>query len=180
MFNNGIGTMKLAVFAFTCLMTITSSATAQSGAGPKAFESKECGFRATPPPDWKIKSVESKKCAFIITAPNNPDQNLEVSVRKSSPDEGERELGFSIDNGKWMLHGDDVTAAEVVDSSSWTGLQGTVSIRNSKEKSKSTLQQTRALLFDRKSRIAEVTGWNSEQQTMAFVDGFEFLPESAP
>jgi hypothetical protein len=76
------------------------------------------------------------------------------------------------------LQGEGSVEAVHIESLTWTGLQGSVATRIYQKGFYSGLgDQTRALLFDRKHRIAEVTCYVGEEVVAEFVKGFEFLDE---
>lgn len=173
--------MRLFLLASILLAATTGSVAAQATAGPRQFVSKVCGFKATVPADWKIKPSASKKCVFTVVAPHRADGDLEVVVRKGTLEQGADDLGFSNEGGKWTLQGEDSVAAEQIESPTWTGLQGSVATRIYEKGFYAGLgDQSRALLFNRKNRIAEVTCYVGEKVVSEFVQGFEFLGESSP
>jgi hypothetical protein len=147
---------------------------------PPQFVSKACGFRARIPAGWKIKP-SLKKCRFAVIPPNRADGNIELVVRDGDMEQGSNDLGFANDGGKWTLQGEDSVEAVHIESLTWTGLQGSVATRIYQKGFYSGLgDQTRALLFDRKNRIAEVTCYVGEGPVAEFVKGFEFLDKPQP
>ncbi len=79
----------------------------------------------------------------------------------------------------WILQGEDSVTAQRIEAVSWVGLQGSVGSRiYEKGFYRGLGDQTRALLFDRKDRIAEVTSFSGDEVVPEFVKRFEFLGAS--
>jgi len=113
-----------------------------------------------------------------MTVPERPDGDMQLLVRNGNFAQGSDDLGFVKDQGKWMVQGESYMEAGEIDSSTWKGLQGTVDTRIYDKKGYVGLgSQTRALLFDRKDRIAEITCYNGDEAVPELVKGFEFLPQ---
>jgi len=168
--------MRLTLVALLLLLPVSGSA-AQAEANRGRFLSKACGFQAKLPADWKIRPSRSKKCGFTVIAPNRADGDIEVILRPGTLDDNE--LGFTKEDGKWILEGEGSAEAVQIESASWVGLQGSVASRiYEKGFYRGLGDQTRALLFDRKHRIAEVSCFSGEQVVPEFVKGFEFLTEA--
>jgi hypothetical protein len=164
------------LLASLLLVAIPMLGSAQS-TPPNPFISKACGFQAKLPADWKIRPSRSKKCGFTVIAPNRADGDIEVIVRQGTVDDNE--LGFTKENGKWILQGEGSAEAVQIESASWVGLQGSVASRiYEKGFYRGLGDQTRALLFDRKHRIAEVSCFSGDKEVREFVKGFEFLSEA--
>jgi hypothetical protein len=152
---------------------------AQSVPPARQFVSKVCGFEAKLPAGWRIKASLSKKCAFTVIAPGRQaDEGIELLIRKGNLKQGSEDLGFTSSNGKWTLQGESIVEATSVESPSWVGVWGSgVATRIYRNGFYCCLgDQTRGLLFDRKSRIAEITGY-SEDEVREFISGFEFLAQ---
>jgi len=78
-----------------------------------------------------------------------------------------------------MLQGEESVAAESIESASWVGLQGLVATRVYENGHYAGLgDQARAVLFDRKHRIAKITCFSGHGVVPEFVKGFEFLSEA--
>jgi hypothetical protein len=169
--------MRLTIVALLLLLPVSGSAQ-QVAAEHGTFLSKACGFQVKLPVDWKIRPSRSKKCAFTVIAPNRADGDIEVIVRQGTLDDNE--LGFTKkEDGKWILEGEGSAEAVQIESASWVGLQGTVGSRiYEKGFYRGFGDQTRALLFDRKHRIAEVSCFSGEKVVPEVVKGFEFLTEA--
>ena len=151
---------------------------AQAISPARLYLSKACGFQVTIPAGWRIKPSPSKKCTFTLAVPERPDGDLQLLARSGNFAQGSDDLGFTKDQGKWMLQGESYQEAAEIGSANWTGLQGSVDTRIYGKKGYVGLgNQTRALLFDRKNRIAEVTCYNGEEAVPEFVKGFEFLAQ---
>jgi hypothetical protein len=171
--------VKSIALASLLLFAISTPVAAQSAPPPRQFVSKVCGFQAKLPPGWRIKASLSKKCAFTVLAPRRPaDEGIELLIRKGNLEQGSEDLGFTNSNGKWTLQGESIVEATSVESPSWLGVWGSgVATRIYRNGFYCCLgDQTRALLFDRKSRIAEITGY-SEDEVQEFISGFEFLAQ---
>jgi hypothetical protein len=166
----------IAFFSLLLLAPVPVAAQATSASG--TFLSQACGFQAKIPANWRIKPSPSKKCVFSVTVPQRPDGDMQLLVRHGDFAQGSDDLGFAKDQGKWTLQGEGYSAADEIDSPTWTGLQGSVATRMYGKKGYVGLgDQTRALLFDRKDRIAEVACYNGEKAVPEFVKGFEFLAQ---
>lgn len=164
------------------LLAMAIPAAAQDVAAPHVFVSKACGFQVDVPADWKIRPSRSKKCVFTVILGNKPaDEGLDLVVRDGSLEPDANDVGFAQDNGKWMLTGEETVEAVEIKSKSWVGLQGRVASRIYENGHYVGLgDQTRALLFDRGHRIAEVTCFSGEEEVPRLVKGFEFLSASKP
>jgi hypothetical protein len=162
------------------LIAIPSLAAPQAtaGHGNAQFVSRACRFQVKIPAGWSIKPSPSKKCDFLVIVPERPDGDVQLLVRNGDLAQGSDDLGFTKDQGKWMLQGEGYSEAHEIDSPTWTGLQGSVDTRIYGKKGYLGLgNQTRALLFDRRNRIAEVTCYNGDEAVPEFVKGFEFLAQ---
>ena len=161
--------------ALPLLLAILMNAEAQVASKPQLFVSRVCGFQVELPADWRIRASRSKKCAFIAVAvPYRPDGDIEFTIRDGTLDDNE--LGFAKEDDKWIVQGEGSAAAVQIESASWVGLQGTVGSRiYEKGFYRGFGDQTRALLFDRKHRIVEVTCFSGDKVVPQFVKGFEFL-----
>jgi hypothetical protein len=162
------------------LLAMAIPAATQDVAAPHVFVSQACGFRVELPADWKIRSSRSKKCGFTVILGNKAaDEGLDLVVRDGNLDPGANNIGFAKDTGKWMLTGEETVEAVGIESKSWVGLQGTVGSRIYEHGHYSGFgDQTRALLFDRGHRIAEVMCFSGEEAVPRLVKGFEFLTAS--
>lgn len=162
------------------LLAIAMPALAQDAAAPHMFVSKVCGFQVKLPLGWKIRPSRSKKCAFTVIDPGRAaDDGLDVIVRDGTLDDGANDLGFTKNEGKWILQGEETVEAVEIKAGSWMGLQGTVGSRIYENGHYSGFgDQTRVLLFNRGQRIAEVTCFSGEKRVADFVKGFEFLGKS--
>jgi len=168
--------MKLLSVA-SLLLAILIPSEAQVTSATRQFISKVCGFQVEFPADWKLRSSRSKRCAFTVMVPNRADLDIELIVRRGTLDDNQ--LGFTKENGKWILQGEGSANAVPIDSVTWVGLEGSVGSRiYEKGFYRGLGDQTRALLFDRKSRIAEVTSFSGDEVVPAFVKRFEFLGAS--
>jgi hypothetical protein len=170
--------MKPSSIAVLLLVTsIAVPGAAQSK--PVQFVSEVCGFRVKLPAGWRIKPSPSKKCTFTVIAPRRQtDEGIDLLIRKGNLEQGSEDLGFTNSNGKWTLQGESVVEASSVESSSWVGIWGSdVATRIYKNGFYCCLgDQTRALLFDRKTRIAEITGYSGDE-VHEFMNGFGFLAQ---
>jgi hypothetical protein len=157
------------------LLAILMNAEAQIASKPQRFVSRACGFQVDLPTGWKIRASRSQKCAFIaIVVPYHPDGDIEFMVRDRTLDENE--LGFAKEDDRWIVQGEGSAAAVQIESANWVGLQGTVGSRiYEKGFYRGFGDQTRALIFDRKHRIAEVKCFSGDKVVPQFVKGFEFL-----
>jgi hypothetical protein len=171
--------MTLLRMAFLSLAFLTPAA-AQVADANGLFTSHICGFQTKLPAGWKIRPSRSKKCFFTVLDPGRADdEGLDLIVRRGTLDQGANDLGFTKDSGKWMLQGEETVEAAQIESASWIGMQGTVGSRIYEKGHYSGFgDQTRALLFDRRQRIAEITCYSGEKRVAAFVKGFEFLSKS--
>jgi hypothetical protein len=168
--------MKLLSVA-SLLLAILLPVRAQISGAARQFVSKACGFQVEFSADWKLRSSRSKRCAFTVTVPNRADLDIELIVRHGTLDDNQ--LGFTKENGNWILQGEDSVTAQQIEAVSWVGLQGSVGSRiYEKGFYRGLGDQTRALLFDRKDRIAEVTSFSGDEVVPAFVKRFEFLGAS--
>jgi hypothetical protein len=161
------------------LVAISLPVAAQSAPPARQFVSKVCGFQAKLLAGWRIKPALSKKCAFTVIAPRRQaDEGIELLVRKGNLEQGSEDLGFTNSEGKWTLQGESTVEAASIESSSWVGVWGSdVATRIYKNGFYCCLgDQSRALLFDRKTRIAEITGY-SRDELQKFINGFEFLAQ---
>lgn len=161
------------------LVAISMPVAAQSAAPPRQFVSKVCGFQAKLPAGWRVKASLSKKCAFTVIAPRRPaDEGIELLLRKGNLEQGSEDLGFTNSNGKWTLEGESIVEATSIESPAWVGVWGSgVATRIYKNGFYCCLgDQTRALLFDCKTRIAEITGYSGDE-VQEFINGFEFLAQ---
>jgi len=173
--------MRTIILASLLLVSIPWPAVAQTTATPRQFTSKACGFQIKLPADWRIKPSLSKKCAFTVIAPHRADGDLDLLVQNGNLEQGSGDLGFTKEGERWTLQGEDSVEAVQIESPTWTGLQGTVATRIYENGFYRGLgDQTRALLFDRKNRIAEVTCYVGEKVVAEFVKGFEFLDKPQP
>jgi hypothetical protein len=171
--------MRLTLVALFFLLPVSVSAAAQATAGHRPFVNKGCGFQARIPAGWRIQPSPSMECVLTVIAQHRSDGDLELLVRDGTLDAGADDLGFTKDNGKCMLQGEEYGTAVQIESASWIGLQGSVATRVYEKRGYSGLgEQTRAVLFDRKHRVAEVTCYVGEELVPEFVKGFEFLSES--
>jgi hypothetical protein len=172
--------MRLTLAALLLLLPVSGSVAAQATADHGTFLSKACGFQAKLPAGWRIKPSRSKKCVFTVIAPNRAeDEELELIVRDGTLGDGANDLGFTQDHGKWILQGEESVAAVQVESASWVGLQGMVATRVYENGHYSGLgDQARAVLFDRKHRVAELKCYTGDKVISHFVQGFEFLGEA--
>lgn len=170
--------MKSIALAFLLPVAAPVPVAAQSAPPPRQFVSKVCGFQAKLPAGWRIKAALSKKCAFTVIAPRRPaDEGIELLVRKGNLEQGSADLAFMNDDGKWTLQGEESAQAVQIQSLSWVGLRGSVATRIYQKGFYCCLgDQTRALLFDRKRRIAEITGYSGDE-VQEFINGFEFLAQ---
>jgi hypothetical protein len=160
------------------LLTFSGLAAAQATTVHGLFLNKDCGFQVKIPSGWRIKPVPSKKCTFKVIVPQHPDGDLEILVRDGDIAQGSDDLGFSKEDEKWIVQGEGSSQATEIHSSSWTGLQGSVDTRIYSKAGYSGLgSQTRALLFDRKNRIAEVTAYDGEEFVPQFVKSFQFVTQ---
>jgi len=165
--------MKLLNVA-SLLLAILLPVQAQVSGATRQFVSKACGFQVEFPADWKLRSSRSKRCAFTVMVPNRADLDIELIVRHGTLDDNQ--LGFTKENGNWILQGEDSVTAQRIEAVSWVGWQGSVGSRiYEKGFYRGFGDQTRALLFDRKDRIAEVTSFSGDEVVPAFVKRFEFL-----
>ena len=122
--------------------------------------------------------MSSKQCTFKMIVPQHPDGDLQIVVRDGDMAQGSDDLGFSKEDGKWIVQGEGSSEATEIHSSTWTGLQGSVGTRIYGKEGYSGLgSQTRALLFDRKNRIAEITAYDGEETVPQLVKGFQFLAQ---
>ncbi len=171
--------MTLLRIAFLSLAFLTPAA-AQVADANGLFTSQICGFQTKLPAGWKIRPSRSKKCVFAVLDPGRADdEGLDLIVRRGNLDDGANDLGFTKNNGKWMLQGEDTVEAVQIESAIWSGIQGTVGSRIYEKGHYSGFgDQTRALLFDRRDRIAEITCFSGEKRVPEFVKGFEFLGKS--
>lgn len=170
--------MKLGFVAILILAASSGPVAAQTAAVRGSFVSKACGFQVTIPAGWRIKPSPSKKCTFTLVVPERPDGDMQLVVRSGDFAQGSDDLGFTKDHEKWILQGEGHMEASEIGSAKWTGLEGSVDTRIYGKKGYVGLgNQTRALLFDRKNRIAEVTCYNGEEAVPEFVKGFEFLAQ---
>jgi hypothetical protein len=159
------------------LLAILMPVQAQVSGATRQFVSKACGFQVEFPADWKLRPSRSKRCAFTVMVPERADLDIELTVRHGTLDDNQ--LGFTKKDEKWILEGEDSATAEQIESASWVGLQGSVGSRiYEKGFYRGLGDQTRALLFDRKDRIAEVTSFSGDEVVPAFVKRFEFLGAS--
>jgi hypothetical protein len=91
-------------------------------------------------------------------------------------DDRANDLGFTKEQGKWMLQGENAVEAVQIESANWLGLQGVVATRVYENGHYAGIgDQARAVLFDRKHKIAEVTCFSGDHVVSEFVRGFEFL-----
>jgi len=160
------------------LVAISMPVAAQS-APPRQFLSEVCGFRVNLPAGWRIKPSPPKKCVFAVIAPRRQaDEGIELLIRKGNLEQGSEDLGFTNSNGKWTLQGESVVEATSIESPNWVGVWGAdVATRIYQNGFYCCLgDQTRALLFDRKTRIAEITGYKGHE-VQEFMKGFEFLAQ---
>ena len=165
--------MRLSTISLLILLVATTiSATAQS----KRFISKDCGFRVAVPNGWTMKATDPKQCTFSLVSPEADNKKVEFSIKKDTVEQGEKDLGFEIDEGKWVLKGDQNADAESIDSPSWKGLIATL---GQDESSSDSNHETRVLLTSLKGRIAEFIGHIGQDRLEGFVNGFEFLSEPA-
>lgn len=171
--------VKSIALAFLLLVAAPVPVVAQSAPPPRQFVSKVCGFQAQLPAGWRIKPSVSKKCTFTVIAPlRQADEGIELLIRKGTLEQGSEDLGFTDSNGKWTLQGESIVEATSVESPNWVGVWGSdVATRIYKNGFYCCLgDQTRALLFDRRTRIAEITGY-SPDEVQTFMNGFEFLTQ---
>jgi hypothetical protein len=158
--------------AVALLLVVSTLGGAQAANKLRVFVSRTCGFQVALPADWKVQPARSKKCSFTIVVPW-AGGDIELVVRDGNLDDNQ--LGFTKENEIWILHGEGSAEAQHIQSASWTGLQGSVDIRiYRKEGGQAREDQTRAVLFDHKNRIAEVTCFDDDPVAQ-FVKGFEFL-----
>jgi hypothetical protein len=168
--------MRLALVALLLLLPVSGSVAAQA-TSPGRFLSQACGFQVKIPANWRIKPSRSKKCAFSVSAPTWADGDLELIVRHGTLEDNE--VGFTKEDKKWILQGEESVAAVQIESASWVGLQGSVATRVYENGHYAGLgDQARAVLFDRKHRIAKVTCFSGTGVVPEFVKGFEFLSET--
>jgi hypothetical protein len=161
------------------VVAIPALSSSQVGTTPGQFVSAACGFRVQLPADWKIRPSRSKKCEFTVIAPHRADGDIELTVRNGTLEDGAEKLGFAKDNGKWILQGEGSAGAVQIESATWVGLQGSVATRVYEKGTYSGLgDQTRAVLFDREHRIAEITCYVGDKVIPEFVKSFEFLAET--
>jgi hypothetical protein len=159
------------------LLAILLPVQAQVSGANRQFVSRACGFQVEFPADWKLRPSRSKRCAFTVMVPTRADLDIELIVRHGTLDDNQ--LGFTKEDGKWILQGEGSAAAAQIESANWVGLQGSVGSRiYEKGFYRGFGDQTRALLFDRKDRIAEVTSFSGAEVVPAFVKRFEFLGAS--
>lgn len=163
--------MKLSICLLILFILATISASAQS----KRFISKDCGFRVSVPNGWTMKATDSKQCIFSVVIPDADNGKIEFTVKKDTVEQGEKDLGFEIDEGKWVVKGDQSSDAESIDSPSWKGLIATLA----KDESSESDHETRVLITSLKGRIAEFIGHIGQDRVEGFVNGFEFLSEPA-
>jgi len=171
--------VKSITLAPLLLVAISMPVDAQSEPPPRRFVGQVCGFQAKLPAGWRIKASPSKKCAFTVLAPLRPaDEGIELLIQKGDLEQGSEDLGFTHSNGKWTLQGESIVEATSVESPTWVGVWGSgVATRIYRNGFYCCLgDQTRALLFDRKRRIAEITGY-SEDEVQEFISGFAFLAQ---
>jgi hypothetical protein len=168
--------MRLALVALLFVLPASVRVAAQA-ASPGTFLSQACGFQVKIPANWRIKPSRSKKCAFSVSSPNWADGDLELVVRQGTLEANE--LGFTNEDGKWILQGEESVPAVQIESASWVGLHGLVATRVYEKGHYAGLgDQARAVLFDRKQRIAEVSCFSGNGVVPEFVKGFEFVSES--
>jgi hypothetical protein len=159
------------------LIAIAISIEAQVPNQPRPFVSRACGFQVPLPADWIVRPSPSKKCVFTIIAPNRADGDIDLSIRNGAL--SDNQLGFSRENNAWILRGEGMSKAIHIQAATWIGLQGTVGSRiYEKGFYRGFGDQTRALLFDRKHRIAEVACFSGDKLVPELVKGFEFLDQS--
>jgi hypothetical protein len=161
------------------LVVAISMPVAAQSAPPRQFVSEVCGFRVKLPAGWRIKPSPSKKCTFTVIAPRRQaDEGIDLLIRKGNLEQGSEDLGFTNSDGKWTLQGESIVEATSIESPSWVGVCGSdVATRIYKNGFYCCLgDQTRALLFDRKTRIAEITGYKADE-VQEFMKGFEFLAQ---
>ncbi|HUA13994.1 MAG TPA: hypothetical protein VMG31_01755 [Verrucomicrobiae bacterium] len=172
--------MTLSRLFVLLLVTSAGIAAAQADTEPAPIENKACGFRIALPEHWKVTPSGHKSCVFTITSPAPSDGKVQLSLRDGTPEDGEKDLGFSQENGRWMLHSVETVNAEGINSSTWSGLQGTVTTKAADNTPGSVpLQETRALLVSHNNRIAEITG-EKENVVEGLAERFDFLPPSTP
>lgn len=153
--------------------------TAQSALPPRQFLSKVCGVKLKLPSNWRVKLSSSKKCAVTVIAPGRQaDEGIDLLIRKGNLEQGSEDLGFTNSNGKWTLQGESIVEATPVESASWVGVWGSdVATRIYRNGFYCCLgDQTRALLFDRKTRIAEIAGYSGDE-VHELMNSFEFLAQ---
>jgi len=84
-------------------------------------------------------------------------------------------LGFEKENDQWVLQGEGSAPATAFETPHWVALKGSVATRIYGRKGYVGLgDQSRVLLFDRKGRIAEITGYVDLEHLMELIEGFEF------
>lgn len=171
-------TTKLRFVAVLILAASCWSVSGQTAAAREPFVSKACGFQVKIPAGWRIKASPSKKCAFALIVPQRPDGDMQLLERSGDFAQGSDDLGFTKDQGKWMLQGESYMESGETGSANWTGLEGSVDTTIYGKRGYVGLgSQTRALLFNRKNRIAEVTCYNGDEAVPEFVRDFEFLTQ---
>lgn len=171
--------MRLPLYVMALLVAAAVASPAQTSASPQPFVSADCGFRVGLHAGWKVKPSASKKCAFTLTR-DGAEGKVEFTVRKDTAEQGEVDLGFANQDGKWVLKGDDSVDAEVINAATWTGIEASLGGRPKEGSARGQDgAETRVLLFDHKNRIAEFIGSLDEASVYSFVEGFEFLSQPA-
>jgi len=116
------------ILASFLLVAIPIPVAAQSPpATSRQFAAKTCRFQAKIPAGWRIKPSPSKKCVFSVVVPNRADLEVELIVRDGVLDDNQ--LGFTKEDGNWILQREDSAAAVQIESTNWVGLQGPVGSR---------------------------------------------------
>jgi len=168
--------MKIPMFLLILMLVSVLGAAAQQKSGGDALVNKGCGFRATLQRGWKMEP-SSERCAFRVVVGDH-DGVIQVTIKPGTAQQGASELGFTNNGERWVLDGKQSAKAEGIEGSTWTGLQGTIGAEDEKaNKPDDQKAETRAVLFDRKGRIAEVQFKGPGESVSLFVDGFEFLSE---
>jgi hypothetical protein len=144
----------------------------------RKYVNSACGFSIMLAEGQRIRLARAPEkrppCSFNVL---RDLESIWLSVHHGAFEEAAKDMRFFRDGDGWIIEGEGSAPAEKIETASWTGLVGSVAIRQYNENGYAGIgEETRALLFDRGDRVAEVLANYDSPDLRNSVHSFEFLP----